>query len=506
MTLTIAFTDKQTKSIDTAVVPVFEDKKLSAEAQKLDKACGGHIAHALKNSRTFSGKHGETLALHMAGKSPFAHIILAGLGNPKTLTAVEAENAGGKIFPAMERYGAPGASVLIAAHKNLALNEAELAAHFAAGFELRSYKFNKYRSKKPKEKDKSFTRLELVVKKPPQASKLYKRLKPVTQGVFLARDLVNEPPNAVFPEDYASRIAKELRPLGVKVEILDEKKMAKLGMGAILAVGQGSDHKPRMVTMEWNGTGSKKGKPPVALVGKGVTFDTGGISIKPAAGMEEMKMDMGGSATVVGTIMTLALRKAKVHVVGIVGLAENMLSGNAYRPADIITSYSGKTIEVLNTDAEGRLVLADALTYVQEKYKPGTIIDLATLTGAMLVALGFEYCGTFANDNDLWNGMEKASFATGEKLWRMPLDDVWRRDMEGSIADLQNLGKSGRFAGSCTAAGFLEHFIDKGVKWAHMDIAGTAWIKSDRPTVPRNGTGFGVRLLDRLIADTYEKK
>jgi leucyl aminopeptidase len=286
------------------------------------------------------------------------------------------------------------------------------------------------------------------------------------------------------------------------VEVLDEKKMAKLGFGAHLAVGMGSIRPPRVVIMRWNGT-SKKSNKPLAFVGKGVTFDTGGISIKPAAGMEEMKMDMGGSAAVVGLIRALAQSKAKVDVVGIVGLAENMPSDRSYRPADIVTSLSGKTIEVLNTDAEGRLVLCDALTYVQKTYKPSMIIDLATLTGAIMVALGFEYAGAFVNDDKLWGQLEKASKATGEKLWRMPLDQAYRDEMTNNITDLKNLGNQGRYGGACSAAGFLEHFIEDGTPWAHLDIAATAWMKTEKATVPKGGTGFGVRLLYRLVLDNY---
>jgi leucyl aminopeptidase len=265
----------------------------------------------------------------------------------------------------------------------------------------------------------------------------------------------------------------------------------------------GSIRPPRVVIMRWNGTGKKTGSKPLAFVGKGVTFDTGGISIKPAAGMEEMKMDMGGSAAVVGLIRALAKSKAKVDVVGVIGLAENMPSDRAYRPSDIITSLSGKTIEVLNTDAEGRLVLCDALTYVQDTYKPRMIIDLATLTGAIMVALGYEYAGAFVNDEKLWGQLETASKASGEKLWRMPLDQSYRDEMTNNITDLKNLGNLGRYGGACSAAGFLEHFIEDGTPWAHIDIAGTAWIKGDKPTVPRGGTGYGVRLLYRLVLDNY---
>ena len=348
----------------------------------------------------------------------------------------------------------------------------------------------------------------MVSENAPAIQKLFKAADPAIEGTFLARDLVNEPPNRLYPESYVETIKKELKPLGVEIDVLDEKKMQKLGMEAILAVGMGSARPPRMVIMRWNGTG-KNGKSaaksvPLALVGKGVTFDTGGISLKPGPGMDEMKMDMGGSAAVVGTMKTLALRGAKVDVIGAIGLAENMPSDRAYRPGDVIGSHSGKTIEVLNTDAEGRLVLCDVLSYVQDTYSPKTVIDLATLTGAMMVALAHEYCGTFVNNDDLWKSLETASAETGEKLWRMPLDEVWKKDMEGNFGDVQNLAKSnGRYGGACTAAGFLEHFIKPKVKWAHMDIAGTAWIKSDKPTTPKFGTGFGVRVLNTYIKNTY---
>ena len=280
--------------------------------------------------------------------------------------------------------------------------------------------------------------------------------------------------------------------------------MLKMGMGAIMAVGQGSDRLPRMVIMRWNGAGGKSKDGPLGFVGKGVTFDTGGISLKPGANMDEMKMDMGGSAAVVGLMKTLAMRKAKADVVAVVGLAENMPSARAYRPGDIITSYSGKTIEVLNTDAEGRLVLADCLTHIQKEYSPRFVIDLATLTGAIMVALGHEYCGTYANKETLWKQMESASGRTGEKLWRMPLDPEWNKQVKSDVADLQNIGKIARLAGSCTAAAFLQSFIDEGRDWAHMDIAGTAWRKSDQPIVPKHGSGFGVSVLNDLVAAYYE--
>ena len=302
----------------------------------------------------------------------------------------------------------------------------------------------------------------------------------------------------LYPDHYAELIKKELTPLGVKVEILDDKKMEKLGMGAILAVGMGSARPPRMVIMHWNGA-DKKDEKPLGFVGKGVTFDTGGISLKPGASMDEMKTDMGGSAAVVGLMKSLALQKINKNVVGIVGLAENMPSDRAYRPGDIVKSYKGKHIEVLNTDAEGRLVLVDCLTYIQEKFDPVSIVDLATLTGAIMVALGYEYTGAFVNDDTLWAGLEASAKATGEKAWRMPLDETYRKDVESDIASVRNLAKTERWGGACTAAAFLQHFIDEGRIWAHLDIAGTSLVKADTDLCCKGGTGVGVRLLENYV-------
>ena len=327
----------------------------------------------------------------------------------------------------------------------------------------------------------------------------------IAKSVFMARDLVNEPPNKLYPETFAAYIKKHIAPLGVKVEIFDKAKIEKMGMGLLYAVGQASDHEPRFVVMSWPGTAKKpKKQKPIALVGKGMTYDSGGLSLKPADAMVTMKMDMAGAAAVTGAMHMLASRKCAAAVVGIVPIAENAISDEAYRPDDIITSYSGKTVEVLNTDAEGRLILADALTYVQQKFDPEIVIDLATLTGAILVALGMDYCGVFANDDDLWAKIDKSAKATGEKVWRMPMDENFRREMDSQFADIKNVG-SGRFGGSSLGAAFLSEFIDKDRKWAHLDIAGVATIKSARPTNPKPfASGYGVRLLNDLIRENYE--
>ena len=502
MTIEFSFSKAPHKNAEAAVLCFYDDQDPSPSVASLNYELNGFVDHILEKSKGFDGKSGQIEILMLSETSPYGFLVLLGCGKKENLTKIEAENLGGKLCAALE--GKKIETVEFYTDSNL-LNSGEISAHIAAGMALRSYKFEHYQSPKPDGENKAtLNAVHFVLFDSETAQDIFAVQACVTEGVFLARDLVNEPPNVLYPDAYAKRIKAQLKPLGVEIEILDEKKMHKLGMGAILAVGQGSDRPPRMVIMRWKGDQSSSDAP-LAFVGKGITFDTGGISLKPGAGMEDMKMDMGGSAAVVGLMKSLVLRKAKTNVVGIVGLAENMPSARAYRPADIITSYAGKTIEVLNTDAEGRLVLADALSYVQKIYEPSLIIDLATLTGAMMIALGHEYCGTFVTDDALWEKMQNASAESGEKLWRMPLDEVWKKDMESNISDVQNMAKSGRWAGACTAAGFLWHFIEDDTPWAHMDIAGTAWIKSDKDITPKYGTGFGVRVLDRFIADHYER-
>ena len=316
----------------------------------------------------------------------------------------------------------------------------------------------------------------------------------------MTKELVTEPANIIYPESFVER-CKHLAELGVEISVLDDKDMAALGMGALLGVAQGSRRPARLLVMKWDGTGGSQERP-VALVGKGVTFDTGGISIKPAAGMEDMKWDMGGAGAVAGAMKALAGRKAKAYVVGVCGLVENMPDGNAQRPGDIVTSMSGQTIEVLNTDAEGRLVLCDALHWVQEKYNPEYIVDLATLTGAIIVSLGSEYAGLFSNSDELADKLTAAGKASGDPLWRFPLSKAYNKMIDSPIADMKNIG--GKGAGSITAAQFLGRFIKDGVKWAHLDIAGTVWADKAGPVWDKGATGFGVRLLDRFVADNFE--
>ena len=368
--------------------------------------------------------------------------------------------------------------------------------YFLHGIKLKSYEFKIYKSIK----DKKFASINVIGNKNKISSQDQLRFKALEEGTFFARDLVSEPGNILHPDEYAKRI-NSLKKFGLKINIYDEKKLKKLGMNALLGVGQGSIRGSYLVTMEWNG--AKNNSKPLAFVGKGVCFDTGGISLKPAKFMEDMTYDMAGSATVVGLMKNLALRKAKINVVGVVGLVENMPGGNAQRPGDIVKSYSGKTIEILNTDAEGRLVLADALTFTEKKFKPRFMVDLATLTGAIIVSLGSEYAGLFSNDDKLSNQLMKAGEEVDEKLWRMPLHKNFDKLIESKNADMQNINYVGG-AGSTTAAQFLQRFILNKTPWAHLDIAGMAFSKYGGALNSGGATGYGVRLLNKLIEDDYE--
>src|SRR5579871_2031592 len=379
--------------------------------------------------------------------------------------------------------------------------DARAAADFALGLRLRSYRFDKYKTRRKESEDEAPGVPEFVISlpRPEEARAAADGRLAVAEGVELARNLVNEPPNVLYPEEFAAR-AGALSKLGVEIRTLNDKAMAKLGMNALLGVGRGSAHGSRLVVMRWNGAKAKRTKP-VVIVGKGVCFDSGGISIKPAAGMEDMKGDMGGAACVVGLLHALAARKARANVVGVIGLVENMPDGDAMRPGDILTSMSGQTIEIVNTDAEGRLVLADALWYAQHEFKPRAIVDLATLTGAILVALGQEMAGLFSNNDELAGQVAAAGLATGEKVWRMPLAPAYDKLIDSKFADMKNTG--GRHGGSITAAQFLQRFI-KDVPWAHLDVAGTAMSSPSSDVNASWGSGWGVRLLDRLIAESYE--
>ncbi len=481
------------------VVLVADDAKLSPFGAGLDKALGGALARALAAAPRFKGGAGQVVELVGPGGG-FSRILIAGLGKaadikPEALEAVAGE--------AVKRIAATGEAALAIAAELPAGAKAdvvEAAARAALGARLGGYRFDKYRTTRKEHEKPSLKAVTVLSDAAAAAKKAYLPLGALADGVYLTRDLVSEPANVIYPESLAAECRK-LAKLGVKVEVLGEKQMQKLGMGALLGVGQGSVRESQLVVMQWNG--GKKGSKPVAFIGKGVCFDTGGISIKPSAGMEEMKWDMGGAGAVIGAMAALAGRRAKANVVGVVALVENMPDGNAQRPGDIVTSMSGQTIEVLNTDAEGRLILCDALWYCQDRFKPQFMVDLATLTGAIIIALGHEHAGLFSNDDTLSEQLAKAGKAEGEALWRLPLSDAYDKAINSPIADMQNIAGPGAGAGSITAAQFLQRFVNK-TPWAHLDIAGTAWSKADKPTVPRGATAFGVRLLNRLVQDNYE--
>ncbi len=499
------FTAKPPAKIDALVVAAFDDRSLSPGAKALDRAMGGALGRAVAAGR-FTGGRNQVLDLPAPAGLDVGRVVVLGFGDRARLDALAFENAGGALAAHLDKVGAATAAIDIdKLGAGRRLSAAERAAHFAFGARLRSYRFDKYRTRVKDEDKPVFEALTLTLAEARAAQAAFARLDRVADGVFLTRDLVSEPANVIYPETLAER-AKALSELGVDVEVLGEAQMRKLGMNALLAVGQGSSRESQLVIMRWNGA-PKRAKAakdaPVAFVGKGVTFDTGGISIKPSGGMEDMKWDMGGAGVVIGLMKALAGRNAKVDAVGVIGLVENMPSGTAQRPGDVVTSMSGQTIEVVNTDAEGRLVLADALWYCHTTFKPRAMIDLATLTGAIIVSLGAYQAGLFANDDRLARQLKAAGEAVGEPVWPMPLGERYDKDINSDIADVKNVGKN-REAGSIAAAQFLKRFVGD-TPWAHLDIAGVTWSKSATPTVPKGGTGFGVRLLDRFVADVYEK-
>jgi len=487
------------------VVGAGEGGALLPAAARADKASGGALSRALKVSR-FTGKSGQMLEVLAPAGAKASRLLLVGLGKPESLDEKGLETLGAQIAGRLYAAGETAASLEIDVPKNAKVKKAELAAHLAFGAKLKSYAFDKYRTKNLEEFEKKLKTVRIVSAEVAAAKKAYAGLDAVAEGIFLARDLVNEPPNILYPEEFARRAKQALSKLGVKVEVLGEAEMKKRGFGALLGVGQGSARESQLVVMQWNGGPSSKNKKsgkPIALVGKGVCFDSGGLSIKVGAGMQGMKGDMAGAACVTGTILALATRKARVNVVGVIGLVENMPDGGAFRPDDVLTSLSGQTIEVLNTDAEGRLVLADALTYTQRRFAPKAVIDLATLTGAIVQTLGFEHAGVFSNNDDLVKHIQAAGRHTGERVWRLPLDPFYDKMIRSKIADMKNIG--GGNSGSITAAQFLLRFIEKDTPWAHLDIAGVAWQDGEqKPTIPSWGTGWGVRLLNRLMKEHYE--
>jgi leucyl aminopeptidase len=496
----VAFAKPESPSSGAIVVGVFAGNKLTPGAAKLDRQTRGAIARALGASR-FKGRPSDGLVINAPAKLKASRIMLAGLGKPGEMDALGAQSLGGQIYAVLGLSGDAAAAVLVDEEFGGKLPAAEIAANIAFGARLRSYRFDKYRTKEKPEKKPSLKRLAIMVKDLAAARQAYEPLDGLGDAVAVVRDLVSEPANVIHPESMAAEV-KKLKSFGVKVEVLGEKEMHKLGMNALLGVGQGSARESQLVVMQWHGAEDRKAAP-VAFIGKGVTFDTGGISIKPAAGMEDMKWDMAGAGAVVGVMQALAARKAKVNAVGVIGLVENMPSGTAQRPGDIVTSMSGQTIEVINTDAEGRLVLADAIWYCRDRFKPQFMVDLATLTGAIMVALGREHAGLFSNNDELAQRLTDAGKATGELLWRLPLGEAYDKIINTDSADMKNVGD--RYGGSITAAQFIQRFV-KDTPWAHLDIAGMAWCDKDRPTVPKGASAFGVRLLDRFVRDHYEEQ
>lgn len=453
------------------------------------------LAQGAKIAR-FSGKAGQVFDGFAERGGQVVRVALAGLGEASAKdrnSAVERAGAG-----VVAKYLTSGETALTLDLTGAGLT-AEQAAGALLGAVLRSWRHDVYRTKLSADAKPSLVEIA-VVGAPEGTEAAWEIEQAIVQGVSFTRELVTEPANIIYPESFVDRCKARMEGTGLNIRVLDDKEMASLGMGSLLGVAQGSVRPARILVMEW--LGGTEGEKPVAFVGKGVTFDTGGISIKPAGGMEDMKWDMGGAGAVAGTMLALALRNAKANVVGLCGLVENMPDGNAQRPGDVVTSMSGQTIEVINTDAEGRLVLCDVLTFVQREYQPTRIVDLATLTGAIIVSLAHEYAGLFSNDDGLAGDLTAAGDASGDRLWRLPMGPAYDKMIDSPIADIKNVGP--RPGGSITAAQFLLRFIENGTPWAHLDIAGTVWTDKPGATWDKGASGFGVRLLDRFVRDTLE--
>lgn len=525
MCMKVSFKNYQTlESIDTNVLVQVLSEEYVAEYLKVNGKCVcgpdckcGEVCKCEKTPLQeaiyevdFKGKTLE-MATVSSQCNNFDKIIYVGLGKTEKLTNVVAEKIGYKVFKHLKKEKVKYATIAF----NITTNKAkefdyteentDLYSSFVLGFSLSEYEFTKYLTgEKLKKKENVLKEAIFITNKVKDLEKTYKDNEIVKECVFYCKDLVNEPANVIYPESYV-KIAKEVEKLGVEVEVLDKKQMQKLGMHALLSVNQGSDNDPYLVILKYNG--GKKGDKPLAFVGKGVTFDSGGLSLKPSSAMEDMKIDMAGSAVVLSLIKLLAMRKAKVNTIGVMALVENMPSGHATKVGDIVKSMSGQTIEITNTDAEGRVILADALYYTATKYEPELIIDLATLTGAIMVALGDDYAGLFTNNSELFKQLKEAGENTEEKVWRMPLSEIggfYDKQMDSDFADIKNAEK-GRYGASITAAQFLQRFINKHPKWAHIDIASTAYVAKEHYLTPKNATGYGVRLLNELVKKNYEK-
>jgi len=493
---TIAFVPFATPSSGVLVVFCDEGLKLGSNTRRLLGPAADLVARAARADR-FKGKSGTSLDLVAPADLPVSRLIVVGCGKPSEMKPKDFLKLGGV---AMGKIPSSAESATIVAELPNRAMSPEQASDLAQGVRLRAYAFDRYKTKRKEDEEKpGAVKIEIGVSNAAGVRAAWRGKEAVADGVVLARDLINEPANVLFPAEFARRTGA-LKRLGVAVEVLDVRAMTKLGMNALLGVGQGSAHDSRVVVMRWEG--GKRGTPPVAFIGKGVCFDTGGISIKPAANMEDMKGDMAGAACVVGLMQALATREAKINAIGAIGLVENMPDGKAQRPGDIVTTMSGQTIEVINTDAEGRLVLADVLHYVNKRFKPRFMINLATLTGAIIVALGQEYAGMFANDDKLVERLNKAGEATGERVWRMPLGPEYDKMIDSKFADMKNTG--GRWGGAITAAQLLQRFVDK-TPWVHLDIAGTGMGSPQTDINKSWSSGWGVRLLNQLVEDHYER-
>ena len=491
--MNVRFASSRPAGAYALALPVRGDDLLTDRLASLPEGSRTLAARAAESQR-FERELGAVAEAFLPEGDGVRRLLLVGLGSSRDESGLW-ERVGGALT----------AKLLTSGETRLVIDLSGLdasgdeAVRLAFAAAARSWRYDIYRTKQPNKQKPTLEEI-VVVGAGEGAEQAWGERQALLDGLSFTRELVTEPANIVYPETFVDRCRKRLEPLGVEFEILDEKTMAELGFGALLGVGQGSVRPPRLLAMRWNGGG--EGGKPVVLIGKGITFDTGGISIKRAAGMESMKWDMGGAGAVAGTMVALATRKARANVVGICALAENMPDGNAQRPGDVVTSLSGQTIEVINTDAEGRLVLADALTWAQRTYKPDVIVDLATLTGAMVISLGHEFAGLFSNDDGLAGQLLAASAESADRLWRMPLGDAFDKLIESPIADMKNVGP--REGGSITAAVFLQRFVESGVKWAHLDIAGVAWSDKAGNLYDKGATGFGVGLLDRFVAANFE--
>ena len=487
----ISFADRRPEGDFALVLPVAGKDRSSLGSLGLAQSS---VAGALDRQR-FEGDAASAAEQFVEDGGTLRRVLVVGTGGGSSPQEA-AEKLGGT---AVSRLLTSGETKGVIDLTGLGF-DADSAARVGLAAALRAWRYDRYRTKLKDRQKPTLDEVVIVGGGNGAGQRYEQRWAPVYQGVSLTRELVTEPANIIYPETFVERVRASLEGTGIEIEVLDRAAMEKLGMGALLGVAQGSAREGRLLVLRWNGGGQGQ---PVAFVGKGVTFDTGGISIKPAAGMEAMKWDMGGAGAVAGAMKAIALRKAKANIVGICGLVENMPGGNAQRPGDVVTTMSGQTVEVINTDAEGRLVLADAVTYVQKNYNPSTIIDLATLTGAILISLGHEWAGLFSNNDELAGKLLQAGDESGDKLWRMPLGEPFDRLIDSPIADMKNVGP--REGGSITAAQFIQRFIENGVKWAHVDMAGKAWSDKAAPTYEKGATGYGVRLLDQYVADVLER-